>query len=151
MSEQMRTKVIAGFLIVALIWAGLNYNSNSSKTTVDAPQTIPLIETGLTTNNVSTNFIDIEKYDTVSWGRSPFNRASFSTIDKPQTRTQNNNTLSWILSGIIINNSTPIAIINKRPVKIGETIDKAIVTQIEKEKVIIKYNQKEITLTVSKG
>lgn len=151
MSEQMRTKVIAGFLVTALIWAGLDYKSNDSKSTKEVPQTIQPIETKSIAVKNSSSFLDIEKYEKDSWGRSPFYLPTLVTVSKPQTITHQQSTLSWILSGIIINNSSPTAIINKRPVKIGETIDKALVTEIDKEKVIIKYNQKEITLTVSKG
>ncbi len=151
MNEQMRTKVIAGFLIAALIWAGFSFKSENKKTSDTALETIQALNPETPTNNVrKNNYIDIKKYDTLSWGRSPFYLSSLSTLKKSQT-TANNDALSWILSGIIFNSKSPTAIINKRPVKIGDTVDKALVKNIDKEKVIIKYNQEIITLTVSKG
>ena len=150
MSEQMRTKIIAGFLFVALIWAGFSFKSESKKAPDAALKTIQTLIPETQINKASNNYIDIKKYDTLSWGRSPFYLSSLSSIKSPQV-TGNNETLSWILSGIVFNSKSPTAIINKRPVKIGDTIDKALVTQIDKEKVIIKYNQEVITLTVSKG
>lgn len=150
MSEQMRTKIIAGFLFAALIWAGFSYKSESKKTPDAALQTIQALDSGVQTYKIKNNYINIKKYDTLSWGRSPFYLSSLSSLKRPQV-TGKNETLSWILSGIVFNSKSPTAIINKRPVKIGDTIDKALVTQIDKKKVIIKYNQEIITLTVSKG
>ena len=151
MSEQTRTKLITGFLVIAVIWAGFNLKPNDSKSTEEAPQTIQPIEAGLQSNNFRKSFIDIETYDLEPWGRSPFYLASLSSIQRTASKSYDTNVLSWILSGIMYSNNSPTAIINKRPVKIGEIVDKAIVTQIDKERVIIKYNHKEITLTVSKG
>ena len=151
MSEQTRTKLIAGFLVLAVIWAGCNFKSDDSKPTEKVPQTIQPINAGLNSSIKSNSFIDIEIYESDSWGRSPFYLASLSSIQSTASKSYDTNVLSWILSGIMYSNNSPTAIINKRPVKIGEIVDKAIVTQIDKEKVIIKYNHKEITLTVSKG
>ncbi len=151
MSEKTRTKLIAVFLVGAIIWAGLNYKSNETTLTEAPALTVQPIDQGLYVRKQSTNLIDVKAFDTLSWGRSPFYLKRFTSIKKAKIEKLDNSKLSWILSGIIFNNSSPTAIINKRPVKIGDKIDKAIVTQIDKNKVIIKYKQKNITLKVSKG
>ena len=153
MSEKLRVKVIGLFLGITVIWAGFNYVPNIKEITYDTPKTIQPLDPNNSTKTKSVNFIDKEEIAKAKWGQSPFYITPLPIIntERPHTVVHNNTNLSWILSGIILNSSSPTAIINKRPVKIGETINRAIVTNIEKEKVIIKYKQKEITLTISKG
>lgn len=151
MSDKRRTQLIALFLIVAVIWAGFNYKSESETQTIEAPQTIQPLKVNTQSHVTGHNFLDIEEYENASWGKSPFYMASLSTMQKNTQVISQTKSLTWILSGIVFNKTSPTAIINKRPVKIGQTIDQAIVTEIDKEKVIIKHKNKEITLTVSKG
>ncbi len=151
MTDQTRTKVIGIFLAGVVLWAGMDYKSSDTEQSQDTLQTIQPLDANTLTQNKSNSFINIEECEKVPWGKSPFYLPTTQTASRPFINQKENKALSWILSGILFNSNSPTAIINKRPVKIGGTIDKAIVTHIEKEKVIIKYKQEEITLTVSKG
>jgi hypothetical protein len=55
------------------------------------------------------------------------------------------------LTGIVYNDRTPLAIINNRPVKVGDAIDQAKVVDIGTRTVTVEYQGKRVTLTVSKG
>lgn len=151
MSEKRRTQIISLFLVVAVIWAGFNYKSESLNQDFETPQTIQPIKPDMQKKQTIHNFLDIKKYESASWGKSPFQMASLSTVQKSTNLLIEPSKLTWILSGILINKTSPTAIINKRPVKVGQTVDEAIVTAIDKDKVIIKHKNNEITLTVSKG
>lgn len=151
MNEKTRVKIIGAILVCSLVWAGFNFNSGQKSTVPEAPQTKQPIETAQNVARANTNFIDIKKFESESWGRSPFYLSSLATKELPTSMVQPGNVLAWTLSGIIYNNTSPTAIINKQPVKTGELVDKAVVTSIEKDKVTIQYNNKEILLKVSKG
>ncbi len=151
MSEKRRTQLISLFLVVAVIWAGFNYKSEKFIQNIETPQTVQPLKADIYRSQSEHSFLDIKKYEAASWGKSPFQMATLSTMNKSTQTVSQPKTLSWILSGILFNKNSPTAIINKRPVKIGQKIDKAIVTEIDKDKVIIQHNNNEITLTVSKG
>ena len=149
MNEKTRTKIIAVFLIASLIWFVSNLDNDQKDTTaIEAPKAITPLSPGLQQAQKNLKQMDIETAKKKSWGRNPF-QSSFFT-EKATAAGIPVESLEWILSGIIYNND-PVAIINKKPIKIGGTIDNARVVQIEKEKVTIEYNKKQITLTVSKG
>ena len=90
----------------------------------------------------------IDDYNNKDWGRSPFNSRFSSTEAKVNYNLQS---ISWNLSGIIFNTTTPLAIINKKPVTVGQIVDNAKVVAIEKDEVILKIDDKQIKLKVSKG
>lgn len=151
MTERTRQKVIAGVMIASLIWAGVNYNSDTKKEQpVEQAKTIQPLDASKvksTQHILSKNITD--EYSKKSWGRSPF--VSTYSLTQSGTTAFAPETVGWNLSGIMFNKTSPVAVINKRPVKVGEIVDRAEVLAIEKDEVIIKIDDKQIKLKVSKG
>lgn len=149
MNEALRKKIIAGIMICVIIWAGFNLD-NGPKTlpSIDIPKTIqPLSPDSLRASHILSKQV-IEDREKASWGRDPFISKDLGVESKVQIPVKRN--LVWNLSGIIYGND-PIAIINKKPVKVGQRINNAEIVKIDKNRVTIKYNDKQILLTVSKG
>ena len=152
MTIKSRQKLIGVVMVASIIWAATNFTSEDKKAAVpEKPRTIQPLSPDQMTQSTTTalNPKVVEEYKNKEWGKSPFVSTYVTTdnsidIFKPES-------VVWNLSGIIYNNSSPLAIINKRPVKIGETIEHAEVIAIEKNEVILKIDDKQIRLTVSKG
>ena len=151
MNEKTRIKIITFILIIAVIWAGSNYISENKKIESSAntqtvakisPENIKPVKKELPEKVIETS----RKTD---WGRNPFFSPHFAIADFSSD--QPNEDIVWVLSGIFFSTSTPTAIINKRPVKVGQTINNAKVVQINKEEVTLKIDNQELKLTISKG
>ena len=148
MSDKLRKKIVLVIFFGVTIWGFYNFmpeksenNSNLiSNKTVDASIN--------NQPNQPTNIINIEEKSKEDWGRDPF---IYPKTKKTTARTKPINNKLLVLSGIIYNNSSPIAVINKKPVKIGDFIDGARVVKINKKDVILELNGSEIVLNVSKG
>ncbi|KAA3633859.1 MAG: hypothetical protein DWP97_08285 [Calditrichaeota bacterium] len=151
MTDKTRQKVIAVSMVASLIWAGANYNSDKKNDIpVEKAKTIQPLDASKVNRlqkNLSKNIID--EYSNKSWGRSPF--VSTYSVTKSGTTAFTSESIGWNLSGIIFNKTSPVAVINKRPVMVGQTVDRAEVIAIEKNEVIIKIDDKQIKLNVSKG
>ena len=151
MTEKTRQKVIGVVMTISIIWAGANYGSDSEEVEpTEKAKTIQPMEAA-TKKPIQKNLPQnvIEEYSDISWGRSPFiSTYSYTETGKSEFAPES---IGWNLSGIIYNQSSPVAVINKRPVVIGQVVDQAEVMAIKKDEVIIKIDDKEIKLKVSKG
>lgn len=147
MSEATRKKLLAGMLVVASVWAFYNHLKpqdekppSGSKVETAQPAAIQVDRA------VSSEQVNIEEKTKASWGRDPF-----QPIKRRSTSRKSFQKVQWRLSGILYNSQSPIAIINERPVKIGEMIDDARVLEIGKKAVTLEHNGKEFTIKVTKG
>lgn len=148
MNENTRKKVLLAVFACVIIWGIYNlYPQKTDKETnkTSNNKTIAVLTKSPVKN---TNLIDIEQKDKESWGRDPFIYPYKKKSISPALPKKNK---LWKLTGIIYNNSTPIAVINKKPVKIGDSIDDALVIQINRKDVVIEINGSKIVLNVSKG
>jgi type II secretory pathway component PulC len=91
--------------------------------------------------------VNVEQQAKEPWGADPFRVKARSGKKNGKARKKPR----WQLSGILYNNQHPVAIINKRQVRTGETINDAKVLKIDKKAVTLEHNGKQMTLTVTKG
>ncbi len=144
MNENKRKKIIYLALVLAVIWGAYSLKGKSGKeVAVQAPETVTPLTATVTAPSVR-KLINIEQKTQTAWGGDPFQlRRSVTTVSK--------RVLSWHLSGIVYNSQAALAIINGRPVKVGDKIDDAKVVKIEAKKVTLEHNGKGLTLTMAKG
>ncbi|MFC1475285.1 type II secretion system protein N [Candidatus Zixiibacteriota bacterium] len=147
MNETSRKKIIFSFFIVATVWALYNFLPKEDKQ-IQTTSPVELKQILHSDQIPQTNIIDIENESERKWGRDPFKYQRNAQVASENVKTKNR---LWKLSGIIHNNQSPVAIINKKTVKIGDKIDGAKVLHIDKKVVIIDYNGSKITLRVLKG
>ncbi|UCG62050.1 MAG: hypothetical protein JSV52_01795 [Candidatus Zixiibacteriota bacterium] len=150
MSESTRKKIIFGILIVAIIW-GYNNLKSTPKNPAAKSGATPTVDTGTPVQEApavptAPKLVNIEQKAREPWGKDPFRvqhsaRYSQRTPEKPK----------WQLSGILYNSQAPVAIINNKPVKAGDTINSARVLRIDRKSVMLEYNGSKMTLTVTKG
>ena len=151
MTEATRKKVIAGVLVVAVIWGYQNLAPKDSNPPAErAPaaaqvqaqtQIKPTVKPA-----VVPKLVNVEDKSKEPWGSDPFR-----TVKTAVRARQNKQPAGWLVSGILYNDRTPVAIINKTPVKVGEMIDGAKVVKIRKKTVTLQYNGTNMTITVTKG
>lgn len=149
MSDSIRKKIVYIIFSAASVWGVINLISDKKTSDTHASNeptvvVVPQIEKELLVQQ--TDKINIEEKIRESWGRDPFKSKTVSNKSAKPTKNK-----LWQLSGIIYNSSSPVAVINKKPVQVGEKIDNARVVKIDKKEVTIEYNGHKIKLTVSKG
>lgn len=154
MNEKLRKKIVIAVFVGAVVWGGFNFFPTKKAVVAPAaqPQSSATADPEILANDmrkdvITNSSINVAKDSHKKWGRDPFIN---TTKPKEQIVNQTQNKL-WKLSGIIYNNQTPSAIINRRPVSVGDIIDDATVKEINKKNVKIELNGKEITLFVNKG
>ncbi|MFQ5452561.1 MAG: hypothetical protein ACE5D6_00030 [Candidatus Zixiibacteriota bacterium] len=147
MTTKTKIKALSLILVAVSIWAYFNLKSDTKDNT-EAIST-ESIETIMPKKNIVNNkLVNIENKTKEKWGRDPFRNKKPKKRVIKKTRTKS---ISWKLSGILFNSDSPIAIINNKPVKIGDKIGNAKVITIDKKSVILEHNGNKITITVTKG
>ena len=150
MTERTRKILVFMTLPVALIWAVSNM-SGSKKTVVleneEAPETVEIQPVTASLNQPDPRLIDISAKSSEKWGSDPFRVDPKAPVTKILARDD----VGWSLSGIIFSAKDPIAFINGKTVRPGDTIDKAVVARIDKRSVTLTYNGRTLTLLVNKG
>lgn len=144
MDHKKRQKIIYGIFIMAVLWGVHNFAGKDD----EAPQQMP--GPGESTELIKTKPrakpIDIEKYSSLAWGKDPFCRGKKGAIDTEPVRSESR----WILSGILYNENNPSAVINKKIVRNGDSINGATVLEIDKNIVKLEKDGLEFRLTVAK-
>ncbi len=147
MSENLRKKLVFAGFIAAVAWGYWNFHDPKS-----APvATDVVVAEGEHTANISVGNpsrpINIEAKAKEPWGADPFH-PEFTPSSKSA---QPARSLYWQLSGIIYTSQSQLAIINGKPVKVGQTVDNATVIMINKNEVVLEANGVRMTLTVTQG
>lgn len=147
MSESTRKKIIAGILVVVVIWGYQNLKPPSDKpaprkdTAAEVQKPAPKVAQA-----AAPKLVNVEQKVKEPWGSDPFR-----VVKSRKSPGQKESALKWVLSGILYNSSSPTAIINKKPVKQGDLINGARVVRIDKKTVTLEYNGNRMTVTVTKG
>jgi hypothetical protein len=143
-SGQKRKKIVYFALAAALIWGVYNFPaSRAKKNAIEPPETVQPLSVSQSATPVN-DMINIAEKTQASWGADPFHSSkSVKTDFRREPR--------WHLSGIVYNDRTPLAIINSRPVKVGQEIDEAKVIDIGARMVTLEYQGRLFTLSVTKG
>ena len=142
MTEKTRKKIVFAALIVAVIWGLYNFQwPQPPKTDPISPAAAPAGARTTLPNTLAPELVE-EKTNT-NWGSDPFRIPNGKSVSR-----QGGN---WIVTGILYNTAVPLAYINRTPMRIGDTIDNARLTDIERNYVILNYNGSDHKIYFSEG
>lgn len=141
MSEKTRKRIVYLALVAAIVWGAYNFLGRRHTIEIAAPETIQPA-TAQSSPTGSGEHPDILADTDRPWGSDPFRtRHTASGHSGP----------AWVLTGIVYNSTSPLAYINRKAVREGESIDNAKVMKIERKSVTLKYQGSEFTIRVSRG
>jgi len=143
MSETVRKRIMYGVLVLAVLWGVYNLDfgaDNPDPSPAGASRTA--VETKVQQTSPPSQQVDIARHESAPWGADPF-RVIKRTRKAPTVRPE------WNLKGIIFNNERPMAIINNRTLMVGQTVEGATITSIDKHRVLLNYSGERITLKVT--
>ena len=142
MSESLRKKLLYGVLVLAIAWGAYNFDFGGKERMGDAvPQATAEISRPAVTD--AREQIDVAEYLERSWGPDPF-RTEAQTVRRAKESRP-----TWELSGIVYHPSRPLAVINKKTVTVGDTVDRATVVGIDRREVTIRFEGRNVTLRVT--
>lgn len=144
MDARKRKAIVYGLFVLAFLWGAYNFAGNEQKRAEPAPSPAKQIEAAEVKPPAKS--IDVEKYSMLEWGKDPFHRGRRTPVEKPPAEIRPR----WTLGGILYDENTPSAVINKKIVRNGDNIDGARVMQIDRQKVTLEKNGLQFTLTVEK-
>ena len=144
MDTKNRQKIIYVLFVLAVIWGVYNITGDSKKPASNTPR--PVARANAVVSSTPAKNIDIQKYESLDWGRDPFYRGSQQEYRPVTTKTRP----AWRLGGILFNKNNPSAIINKKIVRGGDMINGARVVQIDKETVTLDKEGLQFTLAIEK-
>ncbi len=149
MSEKKRKLLIYLTLPIALIWAVYNFPSGK-KAPNDVPP--PVAEATIqpvvaTASEPDARLINIEDQTAKKWGLDPFRTYLANRRGGNASSAQK----SWNVKGIVFNPANPLAFVNSKSVRVGDTVDDARVVAIDRKTVTLDYRGREFTLSVNKG
>ena len=157
MNERTRKIIVFSTLPIALAWG--YYNLELNKQTTAGPSaderalaTVAPLSMAPQPEIDSATAI-IAQIASKSWGIDPFRSRSVhrdQSPSPPPPTTIAKGGLAWVLSGIIFDESSPIAYINGRPVKIGDKVNDAKVVSIERRTVTLDLDGRRFTISLSK-
>lgn len=148
MNETIRKRMVFASLVLAIIYGGLNLLPfKEKKTSPSGLSTVAALKADQV-KPLASSLINVDSMAVLNWGRDPFQVIPQKTPGKTTGRKSG---LGWHLSGILFSGNSPIAIINKKIVRTGDTVDKAKVIRIDRKQVILEYKGRKQTLTVSRG
>lgn len=148
MKAQTRQKLLFAILPLAIVWGAYNLFWNDAPKTVAPPDaaiqpTVPVTKAGPRPSKP-----DLERVRATEWGADPF-RTLIKRTGKPADKPKEE--LKLILSGIVFNERSPMAVINKKTVRPGDMIDGARILSIDRKSVTLERNGRRLQLKVSKG
>jgi hypothetical protein len=165
MTESTRKKMVFGLLGAAIIFGATNIEWSTENPTAPLPQSQttpaaasqddPAVITdpggGSDANPGQTNhaalWINIDSVLQTPWGADPF---QFRRQNVPSQK-KTSKAVRWKVSGIVYSSSNPMAVVNSRPVAVGDVIDNATVIKIEKNRVTLECRGDRITIGVNEG
>jgi hypothetical protein len=142
MNEATRQKLLYVVLGVVLIWAAYNVIPPDEPTVVQPLETIRPLSPAAAEHS-GTPLIDIAFHEAEPWGKDPFRVVRKTKRIYRQQK--------WVVSGIVYNQQSPRAFINKKACAVGEVVDNAKVISIQKNSVKLEYKGKQFTIPVSRG
>lgn len=149
MNVQTRQRILFVILPLAMVWGAYNlfWNDNDTKS-VAPPNAVIQPTAEVTKTDPTPGKPDLERVKAAEWGADPF-RTLIKWAGKPADKPKEE--LKLILSGIVFNERSPMAVINKKTVRPGDMIDGARILSIDRRSVTMERNGRRFQLKVSKG
>ncbi len=147
MSDSLRKKIVFVLFILVAVWGYTNFRKPANHPIPAESITAGNEQSTSTPVNTPSRPINVQEKSKEAWGSDPFHLVAIPATKDAQT-TKN---LYWQLSGIIYTNQSQVAIINEKPVRIGDSVDNAKVISIDKDQVVLEAGGVRMTLTVSQG
>ena len=141
MTEKTRKSIVYLALVAAVGWGAYNFLGKRSTVEITAPETIQPASTQAAQTGAG-DHPDILADSDRPWGSDPF---------RTRRTAPGRSGPSWVLTGIVYNSTSPLAYINRKAVREGESVDNATVMKIERKSVTLKYQGSEFTIRVSRG
>ena len=148
MNARSRQNVIIALLPVAMIWGAYNLFWDEKEPPLIQPEVAPQVVTTIENSTFVIDDSELSRIKNAKWGSDPFRsviKRSPKATDKPDDR------LKLILSGIIFNDKSPMAVINRKTVRPGDIINGTRIVSINRKSVTVEQNGKQFQLTVTKG
>ena len=143
MSESTRKKIVYLALVAAIVWGGYNLYGPHRKPVAQGTPTIQPVSAAIA-NAAATAPAGIEQRASAAWGRDPFRTIRY-------TGPRQSRSVRWVVTGIVYNDTSPLAYVNRKAVRKGDTIDDATVVNIDRKSVTLEYQGDRIEITISKG
>ncbi len=151
MSENTRKKVVYACFIAAIIYGAYNLLTGDDRPRITYEQqqatNVSAAIHSAASPRSSAQLIVTDDMMSAPWGADPF-RARVTPASALAPRPNN---LVWVLDGIAYSTRSPMAIINKQMVRLGDTVGNARVIAIGRKTATLEHKGKQFTLTVSKG
>lgn len=148
MKAQTRQKIIFTILPLAMVWGAYNLFWHDAPKPVAPPDAAIQPTVSVTKSGPTLGKPDLERVKAAQWGADPF-RTLIKPAGKPADKPKEE--LKLILSGIVFNERSPMAVINKKTVRPGDMIDGARILSIDRKSVTLERNGRRLQLKVSKG
>ena len=147
MSARVRKAIVYLALVAAVIYGWYNLLGPGSRSEVPpAAATVQMPVAAATAAESATirpeSLLPEDKVRQ-PWGRDPFR--------KPQKQRKQPARDTWTLTGIVYSPEFPVAYINRKAAREGDTIDNARIVKIEKAAVTLEYQGNRFTITVPRG
>ena len=150
MSPTKRNIYLILGLLAIVYWGINNIGAKGPKglTTSDSVEQAPV--TAAAVASATLPHPDVNTVASKPWGADPFyQRGKQRTVRRALSRGHRNRS-SYKLKAIIYNATAPSAFLNNRIVRPGDSVDGATVMRIEKHKVVLEEDGKEIAVTVKR-
>ncbi len=170
MTESTRKKMVFGLLGAAIIygataieWSSPEPTSPSSQTQANPtsmgeadranPDAMGQTDPGIVLDSTPTkpnNTALLAAIDSIlqtPWGDDPFQFES--RYSRTEDRVEE--AAGWKLSGIVFTPTNPMAVINSRPVKVGDIINDAAIVKIEQNQVTLECRGDRFVIAVNEG
>lgn len=148
MNAKTRQKIIIATLPVAMLWGIYNLFWDEKKPPPAQAEVTPQVVIKAEKSKFVIDSLELQRIEKAKWGADPFKsviKRSPKPTDKPDDG------LKLILSGIVFNEKSPMAVINNKTVRPGDIIDGTRIVSINRKSVIVERSGKQFQLTVTKG
>lgn len=160
MNDQLRKRIVYGLAVAGLIWAALNFQSKPAQPVAESVPEVPVVaaeavetEPVPASGTAIKREIDLSAIQTTNkqWGNDPFRKRATRIAAPVEVRSAPAPALNWSLTGVMYNASSPLAIVNGKPVGVGEEINGARVVEIRKRSITLEHQGERFTLAVKEG
>ncbi len=147
MNAATRRRGLYVLLGLAIVWG--MYNMNAPRNSKPKSDAVPAATASAPQVKASARQANLADYEAKPWGRDPFRTQSHRNGSAQMPSANRPAQAAWRLSGIVYSEGTPLAIVNNRPVRVGDHINGATVMDINRREVTLDAGGSRVTLRVT--